>query len=235
VTGDFWTGVAVTVVGGLILGAIYWLARPAGYLARRAPLDLSTAVESGHLRVTVSSRWPWPVTITNLGLGGKGTFGAIDAPSGTVARNSPHVVRWRLADLARIEWLGMPPDEVGALAGGRWVRKPITEAIRSAIDPVARPFVTRLHDLWAEEAPLRADLRYVDTDSVPDDLYAKVTSWDRRVWDTLLGEMPERGNVLEVEHGGRLEHRPARLSRPDLLQHLRRLRDKLSDLINGMI
>jgi hypothetical protein len=137
-TGEFWTGVAAAVVSGVILGTIYWLAKPAGYIARRASIDIVTVVESGHLRVTVSSRWPWSVTIRTFGLGSKGRFGAIDAPAGTVVRNSPHIARWPVSAVEVIDWLTMPPDEVGVLAGGRWVRKPIPEAVQSAIE-AARP------------------------------------------------------------------------------------------------
>ena len=87
--------------------------------------------------------------------------------------------------------------------------------VRSRL-PFGKTFPMRCHALWVEHAPLRAELKPIPaTEEVPDDLYQRVVDWDRRVWDTVLGKIPERGNVLEVSHGGRLENEP-RMSRYDL-------------------
>jgi hypothetical protein len=74
--------------------------------------------------------------------------------------------------------------------------------------PVAKPFHMRCHALWAEGETLRHEARNLGhNDAVPDDLYEKVVDWDRRVWDTLLGEMSEAANIEEKRHGGRLANR----------------------------
>src|SRR4029079_4675105 len=75
--------------------------------------------------------------------------------------------------------------------------------------PFGRTFQMRCHSLWAEHAPLKAELRKdCVNDDVPEALYTSIVDWDRRVWNTVLAAMRQRGNVLEVRYGGRRENRP---------------------------
>jgi hypothetical protein len=133
-----------------------------------------------------------------------------------------------LATDASPEWLAafLAVAGISGTAAVAWASPRVRRLL-----PFARPFHVRCHDLWVQQAPLRLQMRRLRNEDVPDDLYDQFVSWDRRVWETVLTELPERGNVLEVDHGGRLEHRPQRLSRQDLDRHILGVRDMLARLI----
>jgi hypothetical protein len=119
---------------------------------------------------------------------------------------------------------------VGAFGGAiAWE----TPSLRKRLPERFQPTQTRLYAAWDDGNHLRQRLRQRHFEPASEQTMLDVSKWDGRVWAAIEAAAgPERANVLERGHGGRIASEPV-LHHNDLDQRLMGRLELLAQFIHG--